>query len=83
MGKLELGKFRTSRRLSRGWLGVKVLNEGLNYLAHLERRRDVCGGERVVKGTRETVRTLLAGLSEGAGREEILAGFPTISVEAE
>ena len=42
----------------------------------------VCGGELVVKGTRVTVRTLLASLSEGAGPEEILADFPTVPREA-
>jgi hypothetical protein len=49
----------------------------MNYLEHFERRRDVCGGELVVKGTRVTARTLLASLSEAAGQEEILADFPT------
>lgn len=54
----------------------------LNYHEYLERRRDVCGGERVVNGTRVTVRTLLASLSEGARMEELLADFPTVSGEA-
>ncbi len=54
----------------------------MNYLEHLERRRDLCGGELVVRGTRVTVRTLLASLSEGARQEEILADFPTVPVEA-
>jgi uncharacterized protein (DUF433 family) len=51
----------------------------MNYLEHFERRRDVCGGELVVKGTRVTVRTLLASLSEGAGQEEILAPVPAVA----
>ena len=68
--------------LSRGWLGVMVSNASMNYLEHFERRREVCGGELVVKGTRVTVRTLLASLSEGTRPEEILADFPTISGEA-
>jgi uncharacterized protein (DUF433 family) len=54
----------------------------MNYLDYFERRRGLCGGELVVKGTRVTVRTLLACLSEGAKQEEILADFPTISGEA-
>jgi len=65
-----------------GWLGAKVAPVSMNYLEHLERRRDLCGGELVVKGTRVTVRTLLASLSEGARQEEILADFPTVSAEA-
>ncbi len=54
----------------------------MNYLEHLERRRNVRGGELVVRGTRVTVRALLASLSEGSRQEEILADFPTVSAEA-
>ena len=50
-----------------------------NYNALFERRPDICGGDLVVKGTRVTVRTLLASLAEGASVEEILADFPTVS----
>jgi uncharacterized protein (DUF433 family) len=53
-----------------------------NYQLFFERRKDVCGGELVVKGTRVTVRTLLASLAEGASVEEILADFPTVPAEA-
>jgi uncharacterized protein (DUF433 family) len=53
-----------------------------NYAEFFERRREVCGGEMVVKGTRVTVRTLLASLAEGAPVEDILADFPTVSREA-
>jgi len=52
--------------------GAKVERVSMNYLEHFERRHDLCGGELVVKGTRVTVRTLLAGLSEGAKQEAIL-----------
>jgi uncharacterized protein (DUF433 family) len=45
-------------------------------------RKDVCGGEIVVKGTRVLVRTLLASLAEGASSDEILADFPTVFPEA-
>ena len=54
----------------------------LNYSGFFERRTDVCGGETVIKGTRVTVRALLASLAEGASVEEILADFPTVSREA-
>lgn len=64
------------------WPGAKGARVSMDYLQHLERRGDVCGGELVVKGTRVTVRTLLASLSEGARQEEILADFPTVSAEA-
>ena len=53
-----------------------------NYQLFFERRKDVCGGELVIKGTRVTVRTLLASLAEGAAVEEILTDFPTVPTEA-
>ena len=42
----------------------------------------ICGGEPVIKGTRVTVRTILASLAEGARVEEILEDFPTLTEEA-
>ena len=53
-----------------------------NYQDFFERKRELVGGELVVKGTRVTVRTLLASLAEGASVDEILADFPTVSREA-
>ena len=53
-----------------------------DYDQYFERRREVCGGELVVKGTRVTVRTLLASLADGASVEEIRADFPTVTSEA-
>jgi uncharacterized protein (DUF433 family) len=54
----------------------------MNHLDYFSRKSDVSGGEAVIKGTRVTVRTLLASLAEGATTEEILADFPTVSKEA-
>lgn len=48
----------------------------------IERRREVCGGEPVIRGTRVTVRTILASLAEGASVDEIVADFPTVPREA-
>lgn len=53
-----------------------------NYAGCFERRADVCGGELVVKGTRVTVRTVLASLAEGASIEEIVTDFPTLTEAA-
>ena len=53
-----------------------------DYAAFFERRADLCGGEPVVKGTRVTIRTVLASLAEGATVPEILADFPTLSEPA-
>ena len=39
----------------------------------------ICGGEPVVKGTRVTVRTILASLAEGASIQDILDDFPTLT----
>lgn len=53
-----------------------------DYNQFFERRRDICGGELVVKGTRVTVRTLLASLAEGASAEEIRGDFPAVEADA-
>jgi uncharacterized protein (DUF433 family) len=50
-----------------------------DYVRFFERRKDTCGGELIVKGTRVTVRTVLASLAEGATVNEILADFPTLT----
>jgi uncharacterized protein (DUF433 family) len=52
-----------------------------NYANHFERRPELCGGALVIRGTRVTVRTLLASLAEGATEAEILADFPTVTHE--
>ncbi len=53
-----------------------------DYNQYFERHRETCGGEFVIKGTRVTVRTLLASLAEGASAEEIRTDFPTVTAEA-
>jgi len=50
----------------------------MNYDKHIVRDPKICAGEPVIKGTRVTVRTILASLAEGASMEEILADFPTL-----
>lgn len=39
----------------------------------------ICGGEPVFRGTRVTLRTVLASLAAGDSAEEILADFPTLA----
>ena len=41
----------------------------------------VCGGEPVFKGTRVTLRTVLASLAAGDSAEAILASFPSLKPE--
>ena len=53
----------------------------MDYFAHIVRDPAICGGEPVIAGTRVTLRTVLASLAEGAGAEEILADFPTLTAE--
>jgi uncharacterized protein (DUF433 family) len=50
----------------------------MNYEQRIVQNPRVCGGEPIIKGTRVTVRTILASLAEGATVEEILADFPTL-----
>jgi uncharacterized protein (DUF433 family) len=50
----------------------------MEYLRHIVRDPKICGGEPVIKGTRVTVRTVLASLAEGADIQDILADFPTL-----
>lgn len=51
----------------------------MNYHERFSRDAQVCGGETVIKGTRVTLRTVLASLAEGATNPEILADFPTLT----
>jgi uncharacterized protein (DUF433 family) len=51
----------------------------LNYQDRIERKPRVAGGEAVIKGTRVTLRTVLASLAEGATTDEILNDFPTLT----
>jgi len=51
----------------------------MNDEERIERRPNVAGGEAVIKGTRVTLRTVLASLAEGAMTAEILEDFPTLT----
>jgi uncharacterized protein (DUF433 family) len=47
----------------------------VNYQEHIVRDPQICGGEPVIRGTRVTLRTVLASLAEGSSKEEILRSF--------
>jgi len=51
----------------------------MNYRDIIIRNPKICGGEPVIKGTRVTLRTVLASLAEGATTEEIIKDFPTLT----
>jgi uncharacterized protein (DUF433 family) len=52
-----------------------------DYRERIVRDPKVCGGEPVIRGTRVTLRTVLASLAEGASAEEILKDFPTLTAD--
>lgn len=53
----------------------------MDYRARIVRDSRVCGGEPVIRGTRVTLRTVLASLAEGDSIERILEDFPTLTEE--
>lgn len=53
----------------------------MNYIDYIIKDQKICGGESVLKGTRVTIRTVLASLAEGSTIEEILSDFPTLSMD--
>ena len=52
-----------------------------NYQDRLHRDPTIAGGEAVIKGTRVTLRTVLASLAQGATIQDLLEDFPTLSEE--
>jgi uncharacterized protein (DUF433 family) len=53
----------------------------VHFRERIIRDKQVCGGEAVFKGTRVTLRTVLASLAAGESSEEILADFPSLKPE--
>ncbi|MBP7778403.1 MAG: DUF433 domain-containing protein [Acidobacteria bacterium] len=53
----------------------------LNYQERIQRDPRIAGGDAVIRGTRVTLRTILASLAEGATIEQILGDFPTLTVD--
>ena len=53
----------------------------MQYTNHIVRDAKICGGEPVIRGTRVTLRTVLASLAEGDTIGEILSAFPTLGEE--
>jgi len=52
-----------------------------SYQERIVRDKATCGGEPVFKGTRVTLRTVLASLASGDSVEDILTDFPSLTVE--
>jgi uncharacterized protein (DUF433 family) len=51
------------------------------YEGRIIRNKEICGGEPVFKGTRVTLRTVLASLAGGDSAEDILSDFPSLKAE--
>lgn len=54
---------------------------GGKYRDRILRDLQICGGEPVFKGTRVTLRTVLASLAAGDTTNDILADFPSLKPE--
>jgi len=55
---------------------------GPNHLKErIVRDRQICGGEPVFKGTRVTLRTVLASLADGDSVEDVLRAFPALKLD--
>ena len=52
--------------------------DSMDYHQYIVRDPRICGGEPIIKGTRVTVRTILASLAEGDTVQELLNDFPTL-----
>jgi uncharacterized protein (DUF433 family) len=88
-----LSRYRTSCRWrvfgSGGWQScydVNIVMSGKHPSREVLQQRivrdvQICGGEPVFKGTRVTLRTVLASLAEGDTPEQIRAAFPSLQVE--
>jgi uncharacterized protein (DUF433 family) len=53
----------------------------MNYQDRIVRDQGICGGEPVFRGTRVSLRIVLASLAAGDTVEAILADFPSLKAE--
>ncbi len=54
----------------------------MNHTDFIVRDPKICNGQPVIKGTRVTLRTVLASLAAGDGMDQILKSFPSLTREA-
>lgn len=50
-------------------------------MSHFERDPNIVNGQWVIRGTRVTLKTVLASLAEGETAEAIIEAFPALSAE--
>jgi uncharacterized protein (DUF433 family) len=58
-----------------------AMNKAKNHEGRIVRDRAICGGQPVFKGTRVTLKTVLASLAAGDSAESILSEFPSLTAE--
>ncbi len=51
----------------------------MNYGERIIRDDKICGGAPIIKGTRVTLRTILACLADGETPDTIITAFPTLT----
>jgi uncharacterized protein (DUF433 family) len=51
----------------------------MNFAKCFQRDPEICGGETILKGTRVTLRTVLASLADGSSFEQIVEDFPSLT----
>jgi len=53
----------------------------MDFEKHIASDTSICGGEPVIRGTRVTLRTVLACLADGDSIQQILDEFPSLTEE--
>lgn len=54
---------------------------GSSFQDRIIRDPQICGGDPVIKGTRVTLRTLLASLADGDSVSDLLEAYPSLNEE--
>ena len=54
----------------------------MNYRDYIVRDPKICNGQPVLKGTRVTLRTVLASIAAGDDVDQILKSFPSLTRDA-
>jgi uncharacterized protein (DUF433 family) len=67
--------------LFEGPVTVRKGRPPMNHEDKIVRDPQICGGEPVFRGTRVTLRTVLASLAAGDSVENILADFPALNAD--
>ena len=58
-----------------------MTSASMKYQDRIVRDPQIAGGQPVFRGTRVTLKTVLASLAEGATTAQVLADFPTLAEE--